>query len=86
VRPQRPMPCGVSAVSIHSFVTSGVFGPEALAAMGEAFDTALKALDDTGQPRMVREVIAQRIIEAASHGERDPVRLREAALPWLTRE
>jgi hypothetical protein len=53
--------------------------------MGEAFDTALKALDDTGQPRMVREVIAQRIIEAASRGERDPVRLVEAALPWLTR-
>jgi hypothetical protein len=73
-------------MSIHSFVTPGVFDPEALAAMGEAFDAACKALDDTGQPQIVREVIAQRIVEAASHGERDPVRLREAALPWLTRE
>ena len=77
---------GVAAMSIHSFVTPGVFDPGALAAMAEAFDAACKALDDTGQPQIVREVIAQRIIEAASHGERDPVRLREAALPWLTRE
>jgi hypothetical protein len=32
----------------------------------------------------VREVIAQRIIEAARREERDPVHLVEAALPWLT--
>jgi hypothetical protein len=63
-----------------------MFDPEALAAMGEAFDAACKALEDTGQPQIVREVIAQRIIEAASRGERDPVRLVEAALPWLTHE
>jgi hypothetical protein len=73
-------------MSIHSFVTPGVFDPEALAAMGEAFDAACKALDDTGQPQIVREVIAQRIIAAASAGERDPARLLAAALPWLTRE
>jgi hypothetical protein len=77
---------GVAAMSIHSFVTPGVFHPEALAAMGEAFEAACEALDDTGQPQIVREVIAQRIIEAARRGERDPVRLVEAALPWLTRE
>jgi hypothetical protein len=28
-------------------------------------------------------VLAQRIIEAAKRGERDPARLVEAALPWL---
>jgi NAD(P)-dependent dehydrogenase (short-subunit alcohol dehydrogenase family) len=59
---------------------------EALGAVDEAFDAACKALDDTGQPQIVREVIAQRIIEAARRRERDPVRLVEAALPWLTRE
>jgi len=73
-------------MSIRSFVRPGVFDPEALAVMGEAFDAACKALDDTSQPQIVREVIAERIIEATSHGERDPVRLREAALPWLARE
>jgi hypothetical protein len=73
-------------MSVRSFVRPGVFDPEALAVMCEAFDAACKALDDTGQPQLVREVIAQRIIEAASRGERDPVRLMKAALPWLTRE
>jgi len=71
-------------MSIRSFVKPGAFDPEALAAMGEAFDAACKALEDTGQPQIVQEVIAQRIIEAASRGERDPARLVEAALPWLT--
>jgi hypothetical protein len=80
-------PCGVAAMSIHSLVTPGVFDPVALAAMAEAFDGAYcKALDDTGQPKIVLELIAQRIIDAASRGERDPVRLVEVALPWLTRE
>jgi hypothetical protein len=48
--------------------------------MSEAFEAALKELQDTGQPNVVREVIAQRIIQAARLGERDLVRLREAAL------
>jgi hypothetical protein len=65
-------------------ITPGVFDPEALAAIVEAFDLACKALDDGGQPKIVREIIAQRIIEAAGRGERDPVRLAKAALPWLT--
>jgi hypothetical protein len=63
-----------------------VLDPEAVAALDKAFDAACKALDDAGQPKIVLEVIAQRIIEAARRGERDPVRLVEAALPWLTCE
>ena len=58
----------------------GAFDPEAIAAMGEALEAAVKALQDAGQPDMVREVIAGRIVSAARFGERDPVRLREAAL------
>ena len=71
---------------INPIREQGAFEPEATAAMGEAFDAACKALDDTGQPQIVREIIAQRIIEAASRGERDPVRLAEVALPWLERD
>jgi hypothetical protein len=71
---------------IFSSIEPGVFNPEAIAAMGEAFDAALKDLQDTGQPDVVLEIIAQRIVAAATLGERDPLRLREAALPWLTRE
>jgi hypothetical protein len=61
----------------------GVFGPEATAAMGEAFDAACKELHGVGQLQMVRKVIAQRIIAAARGGELDPVRLRAAALSWI---
>ena len=64
----------------HSFIGPGAFGPEALAVMSEAFEAALKELQDAGQPEVVREAIALRIIAAARFGERDPVRLRAAAL------
>jgi len=69
-----------SDMPISSFIGPGAFGPEALAVMGEAFESALKALQDAGRPNAVREAIALRIIAAARFGERDPVRLREAAL------
>ena len=41
------------------------FDDEATRLMGEAFDAACKGLQDTGQPALVREIIAKRIIEAA---------------------
>jgi len=71
-------------MQIRFLMQPGAFGPEETAAMGDALDAALKALQDTGQSDvrsdMVREIIAGRIIGAARLGERDPVRLREAAL------
>jgi hypothetical protein len=36
--------------------------------------------DDKGQPAIVYEVIAKRIIDAARKGERDPVQLRNIGL------
>jgi hypothetical protein len=47
--------------------------------MSEAFEAAC-AFHATGQHEVVREVIARRIVIAARLGERDPVRLRAAAL------
>jgi hypothetical protein len=58
----------------------GAFGPEALAEMGEILDAAFEKLQDTGEPDVVREGIATRIMAAAKLGERDPARLLEAAL------
>jgi hypothetical protein len=74
------------AMASHSFVQSAALELETIAAMTEAFDAACKQLDDTGQPELVLEIIAERIIAAAKRGERHPVRLREAALPWLADE
>jgi len=51
--------------------------------MGEAFDAACKELHDTGQPPIVQEIIAKRIIAAAQTGERDVTRLRDVALEAL---
>jgi len=56
----------------------GAFEPEAIAVMSEAFEAAIKELQDTGD--VMREVIAGRIIAAATLGERDPARLLVAAL------
>jgi hypothetical protein len=58
-----------------SFISPGVFGPETIAGMSEAYEAALAS-----QPNAVREAIAGRIIAAAKLGEHDPIRLREAAL------
>ncbi len=52
------------------------FEPEATAPMGEAFEAACKKLHDAGKGEMVRKLVAERIIAAASRGELDPVRLR----------
>jgi hypothetical protein len=48
-----------------------------------AFEKARKSLHDKGQPPLVRQVIAERIIAAAKLGERDPDRLCESALRAL---
>jgi hypothetical protein len=56
------------------------FDPEAVEALGKAYDMALAALHDVGQPDVVSEVIAQRIIRAAKKGERDMAKLCAVAL------
>jgi hypothetical protein len=57
----------------------GAFGPEVIAELTAVLDSAFEELQDTGEPDVVRERIAIRIIAAARAGERDPVRLLEAA-------
>jgi hypothetical protein len=64
----------------RSFMVPGAFEPEAVAAMSEAFEAACEVLQDASQPEAVREIIAKRIIAAATTGERDPLRLQAAAL------
>jgi hypothetical protein len=71
--------------SILPFIQKGsyAFDDEITRPMGEAFEAACGRLNDTGQPVVVREVIAMRIIAAARRGERDPSRLRNMALAAL---
>jgi hypothetical protein len=69
--------------SIIAFIPRGVFDDAATTIMGQAFDAACKALHDTGQPAVVHEVMARRIIAAARSGERDIGKLCAAALTGL---
>jgi len=64
----------------------GSFDDYATRVMGEAFDDACKKLHSAGQPRVVFETIAARIVAAASKGERDPIRLRNAGLAGLAHD
>jgi hypothetical protein len=59
---------------------SNSFDPETIEVLGKAYDMALASLQDRGQPKVVREVIARRIIKAAQKGHRDPAKLCGDAL------
>ena len=69
------------------------YGPDATRVMGAAFDKAYQSLHDAdkayqslhdaGQPNIVKEVIAKRIISLARNGERDPDRLCDETLKTL---
>jgi hypothetical protein len=56
-------------------VKSDHFDDKATRVMGEAFDMACADLGDSNLSELVRETIAERIIEAAKKGERHPQRL-----------
>jgi len=56
------------------------FDDEATHAMGAAFDEACRLLTRFASTPNVRDLIARRIIDAATNGERDQARLRSRAL------
>jgi hypothetical protein len=70
----RPM------TKVLPYFQCAAFDPDMTHIMGEAFDRACKDLHVVGQPGIVKEVIASRIINVARDGERDPRRLYEQAL------
>jgi hypothetical protein len=65
------------------FLLGQSFDPEAIEIMGTAYDKAKRRLHDTGQPALVQEVIAKRIIDIAATGERNPDQLARRALEAL---
>jgi hypothetical protein len=76
----------VASILPFSRKAGTVFDDRITEIMGEAFDSACKELHDSGQPSIVYEVIARRIIDATRTGERDPVRLRNVGLAALNRQ
>jgi hypothetical protein len=69
--------------SILPFIKGeATFDDETTRLMGAAFDAICTSLHHS-QPSIVYEVIAKRIIAAATKGERDPERLRAAGTVGL---
>lgn len=71
---------GYSVASILPFIPRAVFDDATTRIMGEAFDAACRDVPDQGQPAVVYEAIAKRIIATARKGERDPAKLCAAGL------
>ena len=59
------------------------FDAEAVGKLSTAYELALAALHDAGQPESVREIIARRIIELAKKGELDSRRLANTVINSL---
>ncbi len=73
----------MTSLFVLKFIPIGVFDDATVRAIGRAFDSACKELRDTGQPDVVHEVMVKKIIAAARKGERNLLRLRDAALTGL---
>jgi len=68
---------------LADFISGTAYDSDAIQVMAEAYDSVLKELHDRGQPQIVLEIIAKRIIELAAIGEREPARLCETVLHEL---
>jgi hypothetical protein len=70
---------------VRDLLESANYDPETVQVICAAYDRAKKELRDKGQPEIVREILAQRILDLAARGERDPAQLCVAALSSLPR-
>jgi hypothetical protein len=59
--------------------SSAVFGPDDIATLTQAYETALKRAGITDRTSLEAEALARAIVEAARDGERNVERLRVAA-------
>ena len=72
----------MSATSVPVFVEASS-DPNVVDVMHKAYAKACRMLHDKGQPALVQEVIARRIVEIAKTGERDPNRICQRVLADL---
>ncbi len=70
-----------ATISIVPFLGDAVFEPADIKVMSDSYSAAIEFVFGFGHPnRVVREIIASRIIKLTKSGERDPDCLREKAL------
>jgi len=68
---------------IKRLVEGRAFDPDEVELLVRVFDAALRDLNLTHTADPATELVAKRIIELALQGERDPVRLHEAAVKGI---
>ena len=71
---------------IRRLLENHVFGPDEITVLPAAFEDTLRTLRLVDRADPATEIIAKKIIELAQQGERDPVRLRERAIQFLSQE
>jgi hypothetical protein len=62
----------VPRTRIEQLFEGPAFDAETTRLLGQAYDLACRGLHDKGQPDIIREMIAERIISLAAKGQRDP--------------
>jgi hypothetical protein len=62
------------------------FGPDQIEVLVTAFEDTLKMLGLVDRDHPATLMVAQRIVELAKQGERDPVRLRECAMQTFAKQ
>lgn len=70
---------------IEPFLTEGVFDPEATRAMSVAFANACRSLGVRDASDPTTRTVAEKVIEAAKAGERDPVKLYKTVMCWAAK-
>jgi hypothetical protein len=70
-------------MAIYRLLQNSAFDPDAVKALGLAYETTLVALQLTDRSDPLTELIAKMIFELAQRGERDPKRLRDHVLREL---
>jgi hypothetical protein len=70
-------------MTIHQLIREGVYGPDEIRAMAEAYENALHTLRLVDRTDPVTEIVAQKIIEIWRTGERDPHRIAALAFDQL---
>jgi hypothetical protein len=70
-------------MTIHQLLRESSFGPQEIEQMTAAYEAALKLLRLTDRADPITDLIARKIIEIASDGERDPPHICARALKEL---
>ena len=71
-------------MSIAYLLHGQAFSPEDIIVISAAFEDALRTLGLADRDDPATDIVAKKILELASQGERDPVQLRERVVLALT--